>query len=86
MQDKYLNLSCMSGSTRVGHQNQEITGTISDDDGIPTSLKVKGITNSGNYEEENVEYNATDGSFTISLEDGSYDFSFEFFPHLHVFL
>lgn len=77
---KFTNMSFgnnMSGSTRVGHQNQEITGTISDDDGIPTSLKVKGITNSGNYEEENVEYNATDGSFTISLEDGVYDLSFE---------
>lgn len=77
---KFTNMSFgnnMSGSTRVGHQNQEITGTISDDDGIPTSLKVKGITDSGNYEVENVEYNATDGSFTISLDDGVYDLSFE---------
>lgn len=77
---KFTNMSFgnnMSGSTRVGHQNKDITGTISDDDGIPTSLKVKGITDSGNYEEENVEYNDTDGSFTISLEDGVYDLSFE---------
>ena len=77
---KFTNMSFgnnMSGSTRVGHQNQDITGTISDDDGIPTSLKVKGITNSGNYEVDNVEYNTTDGSFTISLEDGVYDLSFE---------
>ena len=77
---KFTNMSFgdnMSGSTRVGHQNQDITGTISDDDGIPTSLKVKGITDSGEYEEENVEYNTTDGSFTISLEDGVYDLSFE---------
>jgi len=76
---KFTNMSFtnMSSSTRVGHQNKDITGTISDDDGIPTSLKVKGITNSGEYEEENVEYNATDGSFTISLDDGVYDLSFE---------
>ena len=76
---KFTNMSFtnMSSSTRVGHQNKDITGTISDDDGIPTSLKVKGITDSGNYEVENVEYNATDGSFTISLEDGVYDLSFE---------
>ena len=66
--------------SRFGYVNSEITGNLSDDDGIPTEMAYRLGTSGGFIDSEDTNskltYSNVDGSFSITLDDDSYDLYF----------
>jgi len=72
-----LNLTAdMAKAKPMGYESSEITGTISDDDGVPTDLQYK-IGSDGTYTTTNLTYSTNDGMFTLSLTDNQYEVFFK---------
>lgn len=60
--------TAMSAISNVNYENSEISGTISDDDGFPSELCYS--TNGSTWTTDNLTYSSSDGSFSLSLDDG----------------
>ena len=66
----------MSSSVRLGYENSEISGTLSDDDGIPRSLAYR-LGTTGDFVTTKLSYSTSDGSFSLTLDDGDRDVYFK---------
>ena len=78
---KLTSVKFNADGSRFGYVNSEITGTLSDDDGIPTEMAYR-LGTSGNFidsEDTNskLTYSNVDGSFSITLDDDEYDLYFK---------
>ncbi len=68
-------LDGMTSDNRKGSTESEITGSVSDDDGVPRGLKYS--TDGINFTTNNLVYSTSDGTFTITMVDGEHDIYFE---------
>ena len=68
-------LDGMTSTNRKGSTESEITGTVSDDDGVPRGLKYS--LNGTDFITDGLVYSTSDGSFTLTLEDGEHTIYFE---------
>ena len=69
-----MSLSNMAADTRAGSKEPELTGSVSDDDEVPNALAYR-IGDSGAYIDSedsgsSLIYSASDGQFTLTLDDG----------------
>ena len=66
----------MSASARLGYENSEFSGTLSDDDGVPTAFSYR-LGTTASYGTTNLNYSTSDGSFSLTLDDGEKDIYFK---------
>lgn len=66
----------MTSSNHKGSTESEITGNVSDDDGVPKGLKYKDGA-SDTFKTDGLVYSTSDGQFTLTLDDGEHDIYFE---------
>lgn len=68
-------LDGMSSISYKGSTESEITGNVSDDDGVPRGLKYS--LDGTNFITDGLVYSTSDGQFTLTLEDGEHTIYFE---------
>ncbi len=68
-------LDGMTSSNLKGSTESEITGSVSDDDGVPRGLNYS--LNGTDFITDGLVYSTSDGSFTLTLEDGEHTIYFE---------
>ena len=77
---KITSMKLDSDGRQLGYNNSEFSGTVSDDDGIPSAMAYR-LGSSGDFIDSKAEnsvlkYSETDGSFSITLPDESYEVYF----------
>ena len=69
-----MSLSGMASDNRAGSKEPELTGSVSDDDEVPNALAYR-IGDTGDFTDSeaigsSLSYSASDGQFTLTLDDG----------------
>lgn len=69
-----MSLSGMASDNRAGSKEPELTGSVSDDDEVPNALAYR-IGDTGDFTDSeatgsSLSYSASDGQFTMTLDDG----------------